>query len=205
MSESGDWNGVHDVTAQDRNGYATLWIDGEVAAEGGMVSLMSGSHNEESPKDNGPGVQWVSDLNICRNGGKRFRRFKRVIAKFDDYVDAPEKAWPMLATWVMASSWRARRTSTTAPQAPSFTTVVTTRTRGKRATSSTGTSKSATGAWPRVVCFPCAPAPTRKVMRRMRPQRAPLPSPTSTSPPNKCANVPLRWTKSRRTCSKLSR
>ena len=101
MSESGDWNGVHDVTAQYRNGYATLWIDGEVVAEGernwvpaegGMVSLMSGSHNEESPGDNGPGVQWVSDLNICRNGGKRFRRFKRVIAKFDDYVDAPEKA-----------------------------------------------------------------------------------------------------------------
>jgi hypothetical protein len=100
MSEERDWNGVHDVVAQYAGGYARLYVDGEcvaegernwVPADGGVVSLMSGSHNADEPKDNGPGCAWVSDLNICRNGGKRFRRFKKVLAKFDDYVDHPEK------------------------------------------------------------------------------------------------------------------
>merc|ERR1711904_510443 len=73
MSESGDWNGVHDVTAQYRNGYASLWIDGEVVAEG---------ERNWVPAEGG----MVSLINICRNGGKRFRRFKRVIAISNVYI-----------------------------------------------------------------------------------------------------------------------
>merc|ERR1712167_368619 len=93
----------YDISAEYKNGYATLWVDGEVVAEGernwnpaegGLVSLMTGSHNPEAPKDSPDtgltGIQWVSDLNICSNAGKHHRRMKKVIAKFDDYIDEPE-------------------------------------------------------------------------------------------------------------------
>jgi hypothetical protein len=107
IMSDGNWggDGEIDVCAQYANGYARLYIDGELVAEGernwvpadgGLVSLMSGSHLADEPKDGKDsgmeGIQWVSDLNICANGGKRFKRFKRVIAKFDDYVDGPELA-----------------------------------------------------------------------------------------------------------------
>jgi len=90
---------VVDICAQYRNGFAQLYVDGDLVAEGernwvpaygGLISLKTGSHNGDEPKDDGDGIAWVSDLNVCRNGGRRFNRFKRVIAKFDDYVDGPE-------------------------------------------------------------------------------------------------------------------
>merc|ERR1711981_121464 len=102
MTEDGDWNGEHDIVAQYDGTHASLYIDGNlvaegdrnwVPAEGGIVSMMTGSHNGgESAKDEGPGCVKVYDVNICRNGGKRFCRLKKIIAKFDDYVDTPMKA-----------------------------------------------------------------------------------------------------------------